>query len=142
MKLDRRNRGEVVEYRLAYELMNRGLNVSKPLVPARYDLLVDNGNRFFRVQVKSTHTVSEGANGCFRYRLTAVRSACRSYLANEVDVIAAYVAPLETWYFIPHLAFRSKEGKTAIYLFPNVENSKGRFEPYRGAWEIFDFRPE
>lgn len=110
----------------------RGLIVAKPWGDsARYDFLVDNGRRIFRVQVKSAGTLD---GGTYRIGSGSGRRSKRPYTRSQIDVLAAYVIPCKTWYLIPVDAFSPVK---TIRLCPHRESGR-RFERYREGWEMFD----
>ncbi|HYX69217.1 MAG TPA: group I intron-associated PD-(D/E)XK endonuclease [Terriglobales bacterium] len=124
-------RGELAEIRFLLEAAARGLVVAKPWgdnLP--YDFVVGGGRRWLRVQVKSTlHRVYRG------YQMATMhRRKVRGYTVRDIDFLAAYVIPAQTWYLIPVKAFT---GKLAIVLFPSRRPTRGgRFERYKEAWDL------
>ena len=126
-------RGDLVELRFWMEASRRGVIVSKPHERARYDFIVDCGERLWRVQVKSTSDLY-GRNA---YRLTACskqRSKARAYRRREVDWIAAYVIPTQEWYIFP---LREVKGEKSVYL-----HARSRFAKYRDAWHLLLNKPK
>src|ERR1700758_1283858 len=60
VKLTRKQRGEMAEAAFVAKAASLGLCLSKPWgESSRYDLIVDNGKRLLRVQVKSAHRAGE-----------------------------------------------------------------------------------
>ena len=71
-----------------------GFRVAKPWgESSRYDLVVDNGKRLIRVQVKSAHRA--GLHGGYTFH--AHGDSLRAYNASEIDVLVAYVVGLDAW---------------------------------------------
>ncbi|MBB6391600.1 hypothetical protein HD594_001913 [Microbacterium thalassium] len=75
-----------------------GCDVSWPLEPSRYDLVISSGGEMRRVQVKTTTT---RAAGTWKAYLSTSRSARRPYSPDEIDEffvidgdLAHYVIPL------------------------------------------------
>jgi len=61
--------------------------------------------------------------------------AKQTILADSiVDVLSAYIVPLDVWYHIPAKEITAK----GINLMPHIIGSKGKWEKYRGAWEVFE----
>ena len=125
-----RKRGGIVELRFWMEASRRGVIVSKPHEVARYDFIVDCGARLWRVQVKST-TVKV----CHQYRLALfVSTTKKQYTPEEVDFIAAYVIPEESWYIFP---LAEVLGKKFARLGPYTPLAK-----YRDAWHLLLDQPQ
>lgn len=117
--------------RFLLEAATRGLVVAKPWgdnLP--FDFVVGGGRRWLRVQVKSTlNRVHRG------YQVITVhRRTGRGYTARDIDFLAAYVIPDDTWYLIPVGACT---GKLALVVFPRKRpHHGGRFEPFKEAWHL------
>lgn len=86
-----------------------GWNVSWPLEPARYDLVVDSGNGLRRVQVKTT-TAREGNS--WKVYLSTSRQGRTVYDADEIDDFFVVDGEL-SYYLIPLAAVG---GLHAIHL--------------------------
>jgi hypothetical protein len=58
-----------------------------------------------------------------------------TYTADEIDFIAAFVAPHDAWYVIPLDAL---SGRKFIRVYPGVKMraKAGLFEQYREAWHL------
>ena len=115
--------GHVVELRFWIEALKRGVIVSRPHEGARYDFLVDNGLRVFRVQVKST---TAKVQRCFR--VNAFGGSGIRYAPREVDILAAYIIPQKEWWIIP---LRALKGSRSAVL-----SKTGRLRRYCEAWSL------
>ncbi len=85
----------------------------------------------WRVQVKCTTHLVEGF-----YHLAAHRHASGRavpYLPGEIDFLAAYVLPEDTWYIIPLGAF---VGRTSLLFRRRDDPRPGLYDAYREAWEL------
>ena len=83
-------------------LLQRGYGVLQPLgVNQRYDLVVDAGDRFLRVQCKTGRL----ENGSVKFRPVSVRSNRREVLvrgyAGEVDYFGIYCPETDDVYLVP-----------------------------------------
>ena len=130
-----KNQGELVELRFYVKAYEQGLIVSKPFGDnAKYDFIIDSGQMRNRVQVKSVGSkdTSSRAN---RYRIAATygKDAKKLYTEKQIDCLAAYVIPLDVWYIIPVTELVSG----SLSLFPHREKTKGYYEKYREAWDLF-----
>lgn len=129
-------RGELAEARFLARAMGMGLTVSKPFGDsAKYDFVVD-GGELKRVQVKSAwvkngtgYQIVAGPATDYTYGLR------RPYRAREIDFLAAYVAPEDTWFVIP----AKKLAKSNYLLLKTTREF--RFAEYREAWRLLRGRP-
>lgn len=126
-QLDSKRRGEVAEAAFLHKVATLGFSVAKPWGESdRYDFILDNGFRSWRVQVKSAYTGTHG----YTFR-AAGRVPNKVYTAKDIDFIVAYIAPEELWYVIP-IAMFTKRSTIKIYPWPKRKPSP--FERYREAW--------
>ncbi len=119
--------GELAELAFLHRAASLGFIVSKPWGDsAPYDFLVDARGRLTRVQVKSVSTAHRGA-----WRVVCTNRRHKTpYTAADIDLLAACIVPLDTWYLIPVAAFSPVKG---LRLRPG---SRRKFEPYREAWDL------
>ena len=76
-----------------------GFGVAKPWGDSEsYDFILDSGERFWRVQVKSSHVDTEGQGYSFNLGHGRVR---HPYTVDEIDVLAAYIVRENVWYVLP-----------------------------------------
>jgi hypothetical protein len=128
---NRKRRGEAAEAAFFARAASLGFSVLKPWGESgRYDLAVDSGHGFWRVQVKSTECYAE-----HRYRVKAAGWKA-TYTRDEIDFFAALVVPDNLWYIVPIQAVGSRKG---LRFYPHSRpKSKGDFERYREAWCLLD----
>ena len=121
----RKSRGEAAEAAFLAKAANLGFGICKPWGDSeRYDFVLDSGERFWRVQVKSTQRNAES-----RYRVRSGGCTAR-YTADEIDFLVAYIVPLDIWYVIPA---RAAVARQSLGFYPgNGEHSL--LEKYREAW--------
>ena len=126
----RKRLGELAELAFMCKAASLGFGVAKPYGDSdRFDFIVSWDRRLWRVQVKSTRTAHRrvyeiGAHGCW--------GGSDVYTKDEIDLIAAYVVPEDTWYLIPIEATR---GRKRLCLHPNVPRRQCyKYEKYREAW--------
>ena len=130
-----KQRGEWVELRFMASAAERGFCVLKPYGETRpYDVGIDHGPNFLRVQVKST-TCRTGT-GYFCQFMPHGRK--ERYKLSELDLFAAFVTPVEAWYIIPAALLLGAERKTGIMLYPVEPLKKDRYsyEAYKEAWPL------
>ena len=94
-----------------------------------YDFILDSGERFWRVQVKSIYRLSRCG-----YQAMAERSYHRRYTAEQIDFLVAYIVPRNIWYVIP-VGCIAVSAALAFYPSGSRRNAH-RYEPYREAWHL------
>ena len=111
--------------------------VSKPWGDTQaYDVGIEHGENFLRVQVKSTIVRS-----CAGYRCMFMpnHQKKRDYSLDQIDLFAAYVIPEDAWYLIPAVLLLGQRRRTMAMLCPVVEPAKKAsyiYEGYREAWNL------
>src|SRR5207253_6399644 len=121
--------GELAELAFMYRAASEGIGVA--------DFLVQHGRRLARVQVKSCFTTQRGYRRMGFAIIVAkhARKGVTLYSPDEIDSIAAFVAPHRAWYVIPVEALK---GRKSIRLYPGGKSKRiGAFyEDYREAWQL------
>ena len=126
---DTKKRGEWAELRFMARAAEHGLRVSKPWGDSsRYDFAVEHSGRFLRIQVKSTSI--QPHKGYFVCPLCRGRQ--KPYTSAEIDFLAVYIVPADTWYVIPIKVI--SRVKTGISLCPH--NSLSKHAVYQEAWHL------
>jgi hypothetical protein len=130
-KKDQRNfksfkqRGEWVELRFMAAAAERGFHVLKPWGDTRpYDVGIDHSPNFLRVQVKST-TCRTGTGYFCQFKPHYLKK--QDYTLAQLDLFAAYVIPVETWYLIPAALLLGAYRKTGLMLYPVEPLKKDRY---------------
>lgn len=132
-----KQRGEWVELQFMARAAQRRLIVSKPWGDMQaYDVGIEHGQNFLRVQVKST-TCRSGAG--YRCMFTPNALKKKDYSLKQIDVFAAYVIPADAWYLIPAAMLLGTRRITMTMLSPVTPPAKKasyRYECYREAWNL------
>jgi PD-(D/E)XK endonuclease len=116
-----------------------GFGVAKPWGDSeRYDYILDSGERFWRVQVKSTYAARAHGYVVNSSGLTAGKR--RPYTAEQIDVLVAYIVAEDTWYVIPVSAFAQRK-QMKLYPSGSKKRDGGRYEKYREAWDLMKAGP-
>jgi PD-(D/E)XK endonuclease len=102
----------------------------------RYDFIVDAGSRFWRVQIKATATRSLADTKS--RPPTALASARVTSPPDDIDLFAAYILPLDVWYFVPADALPPS---ASLRFYPHRRARHARFEQYRDAWHYLLLDP-
>jgi PD-(D/E)XK nuclease superfamily protein len=132
-----KQRGEWVELQFMAQAAQRRFAVGKPWGDTQaYDVGVENGGNYLRVQVKST-TQRSGAG--YRCQFTPNFRKKVDYSLDQIDLFAAYVIPEDAWYLIPAALLLGERRHAMAMLCPIVKPKKKasyRYEPYREAWTL------
>jgi hypothetical protein len=143
--------GEITELAFTLKAARLRFGVSHPFGDSeRYDVILDCHRdhlfqtdpystfldprarpRLIRVQVKATAHLLFG-----QYHVTIQRKVngrAVPYKLSEVDFIAAYVIPEDSWFIIPlpHIL-----GVTSLLLSPKNRRRPGPYDRYREAWHL------
>jgi hypothetical protein len=132
-----KERGEWVELVFMTEAARRRFAVSKPWGDTRpYDVGIEFGEYYLRVQVKST-TMRVGAGYLCQFKPNHLKKL--DYSLKQIDLFAAYVIPENAWYLIPASVLLGERRLTMAMLCPVVTPAKKasyRYECYREAWPL------
>jgi hypothetical protein len=122
--------GERSEANFLNRAASLGFGVAKPWGDSlRYDFVLDNGERLWRVQVKCTECLRAQA---YETRATYTTGKGRAvYTRADIDFIAAHIVPLDIWYILP---VEVCEPAPMLRFYPHREAKKMRLEQYREAW--------
>ena len=137
MRVNKR-KGTAYEYRFFSNILDRGYEL---FIPAGDDLPVDcvvqNGaGKLFKVQIKGTASPETSNRAKPRYKVIAGtgKKSKVSIDCTKVDILAAYVDPVDAWYIIPCLELN---GKLSTRFYPHSESSTARLEKFRENWGLF-----
>jgi hypothetical protein len=129
-------KGDLAELAFLHKAASLGFGVAKPYGDKeRYDFILDSGERFWRVQVRSTSCKASGPRNGY------VVSTCRSnhryeiitYQPEEIDIFAAQIVPLDIWYIIP---INQLAPARNLGLHPSGCRGGGCYEAFREAWHL------
>jgi hypothetical protein len=131
--------GTVYEYKFFSRILEKGYDL---FIPAGdnlpIDCIVQNGaGKLYKVQIKGTASENRegGRTGRKRYKVLAAtgQSSKMSIDCTKVDILAAYVEPVNTWYIIPCLEIGAK----SVWFYPHIENSRSMTERFKEEWDLF-----
>tara|TARA_R110002051_G_scaffold55750_1_gene103542 strand:- start:462 stop:875 length:414 start_codon:yes stop_codon:yes gene_type:complete len=131
-----KKKGASYEARFTAEALARGFEVLHPAGDyLSFDLmLLNSSGEPCRVQVKGTAHRQKNKISYKVFAVTRTGETAKNLLTPEqADVLAVYVEPADAWYLIPVDKLVNK----GVYLSPDDENSVGRYEPWREAWNVF-----
>lgn len=127
------------EYKFFSKILEKGYDL---FIPAGdnlpIDCIVQNGaGNLYKVQIKGTASENRegGRTGKKRYKVLAAtgQSSKTSIDCTKVDILAAYVEPVNTWYIIPCLEIGAK----SVWFYPHIENSRSMTERFKEEWDLF-----
>jgi hypothetical protein len=117
--------------------MRLGFVVAKPYgEDHRYDFMVEGGHKIWRVQVKTSASVRKGLWGVNIRRRT--NSIWMPYTESELDFLAAYILPEDTWYILP---VREIIGRTGLLFRSKGSPTPDIYAHYREAWHLLGEPP-
>ncbi|MGH9580190.1 MAG: group I intron-associated PD-(D/E)XK endonuclease, partial [Terriglobales bacterium] len=97
---------------------------------------VESRSGLHRVQVKSTMFKRSGRYQCLchwsRGGQGTPERAIKRYLPTQVDFVAAYVVPEDSWFIIPTSELRRK----SLYLPTKNRTKPSPYDNYREAWRL------
>ena len=96
---------------------------------------IEHGGDLTRVQVKSS-SVRNGTGYFCQFRRNYLVK--EPYSIDEVDLFAAYIIPVSTWYLIPASVILKPTLKVALTLYPvtTLKQDRYKYEHYREAWGL------
>jgi len=126
-------KGSIAEQKVILKAVEKGLVVSRPTSPCRYDLILDDGQTLQRVQVKyADGGVGAESSGSVCVNLRSwnhsygkSRDKGKTYTEEEIDLVLAYIPKLD---IIVKLGPELFEGKKALAIRieePKNGQSKG-----------------
>lgn len=120
------------ELSFAAEAAEHGMTILFPYNNTTpYDVVVDAGNGFRRVQVKTTNNYNEERD-CYRASITHGHGNAKvTYTTDDADYVACQT-PDNTWYIIP---MAEVAGVGMINLYPH-RGSLGNYELWRERWDL------
>lgn len=120
--------GAIAEFKFVTLCLERDFEPHLPITPMPWDCLITCPAGDVKVQVKATRRTY--GNGFIV--TTGVGCGRKDNISEDVDVVACYVLPLDTWWLIPRSDLTGKTTK----LYPQNE-SKGKYKKYQNNWSIF-----
>ncbi len=123
-------KGDVVELGFAHKAASLGFGAAKPYGDnERYDFILDSGERFWRVQVRSTYgRWGRGHNGFGIPSTNGTKRNAKPYRDTEIDFFVAYIVPADVWYVVPVNQIAPFQ---CLSFYPYGCRIGGFFESYR-----------
>ena len=106
------------------------LGMSRPRGDARWDVGVNYERLHWKVKVKSTEFTRRAES----YSLNVMGPGRKPYRDQDVDFVAVYLIPRDTWYIIPYKEMVRKNGKKLCTLHFTWGSKRQKWGKYREAW--------
>jgi hypothetical protein len=125
--------GELSEAAFLLKAETLGFHIANPWGDSeRYDFILDTGSRLWRVQLKCTEVLrARGYDVQPSYSIYGQGKI--AYSADDIDVLAAHIVPLNVWYILPIEAFAPSK---SLRFYPDIDCKRARWEQYREAWHL------
>jgi len=131
--------GTAWEYDFVAQALGQGLDVYIPCGELPVDCMVVNPTgTVYRVQCKGTaHNNKTNSQNSDRYKIIAgTGSSSKTPIdCTKVDIVACYIAPEKTWYFIPCLEMG---GHLSMWFYPTKKDSASKYAKYKEDWSVFN----
>jgi hypothetical protein len=88
-------KGELALLRALQRAVEKGWIASRPTRDCRYDVVLDDGERLYRVQVKYAGRRAWNCEGAVSLDFTKGGRRDRTYLDHEIDAVLAYIAQVD-----------------------------------------------
>jgi PD-(D/E)XK endonuclease len=128
-------KGDLAELAFLFKAASLGFGVAQPYGDKeRYDFILDSGERFWRVQVRST-SYAEAERSAYTVNASHIGKGHKveTYQPEEIDFLAAYIVPVDIWYIVPVNQLASLR---FLRLYPSGCKWGGCFEAFREAWHL------
>lgn len=91
-------KGEIAQIKAELRALEKGFVPSRPIVPCRYDLIIDDGTTRWRTQVKYANGVASGTPNAVLCSLnyTDRNKVDHAYTEEQVDAFIIYVPRVES----------------------------------------------
>jgi hypothetical protein len=109
-------KGELALLRVMQRAVEKGWLASRPTRDCRYDLVLDDGAKLYRVQVKYAGRPAVHCQGAVSLDFTKGGRRERTYLDSEVDAVLVYVAPADAVIWLKPEHFHSRRAMQLRYI--------------------------
>lgn len=125
-------KGQLAELKVQQRAVEKGFLVSKPIYDGgRYDLIIDDGKRLWRAQVKYADGEASHCDGAVTVGLEKQRKdKTHLYTSDEIDLLLVYLPKKELVLCFSVEQFHQKTG-IQIRLEPPKNNQKNGINFYR-----------
>lgn len=127
MKQTTNVKGQIAAAKAELRALELGYLPSKPIFDARYDLILDNGEKLIRVQIKYADGKTSHGNGSIAVKLAYEnrRKEVFTYQNTEVDGLIVYLPKIDKLCFFEPKTFVGKKRIYIRYLKSKNNQKKG-----------------
>ncbi|MBP9669908.1 hypothetical protein KBD75_00740 [Candidatus Woesebacteria bacterium] len=121
-------KGQIATTKAQLRALELGYKISIPIMDYRYDLVLDDGHKLWRVQVKYANGVPANSQGAVVVKLayeTRQRRHVYTYHEDEVDALVVYIPKTDQLCWFPCHAFVGKK-VLCVRLEPPLNGQKTR----------------
>ena len=126
-------KGSVAEHKVMLRALEKGFLVSKPILPCRYDLVLDDGDKLYRAQVKYAQGKVGMESECsvavqlrsWNHAEDGSRSKCKVYSKDEIDFVLVYIPHVDRIAKLGPDLFEAKASVSIRYAASKNKQSKG-----------------
>ena len=114
--MNTQEKGQVAQLKVELRTLEKGFIASRPVIDSRYDLVIDDGIKLWKVQIKyvdSKPKTSEVVNVDLRKYPGNDTRKRRVYTKKEIDAVIAYIPKIDILCWLPPELF---DGKVGVYL--------------------------
>jgi hypothetical protein len=127
-----RKQGDLGEVAFLHKATALGFMVAQPYGSGYpFDFIVQGGQTLWRLQVKAVTHMKFGLYAATICRCQGRRN--RAYRQGEVDFVAIYIIPEDTWYILP---VREVENRLMLLFRPKGYRRPDIYAHYREAWHL------
>lgn len=125
MKITTNMKGQLAVSKAELRAFELGYLPSRPLFDARYDLVIDDGKKLSRLQIKYADGKPTNTDGAVVVRLeyTDRRKNSYTYQNDEVDGLVVYIPKIDKLCLLPKSVFINKK-KISIRIGKSKNNQK------------------
>lgn len=124
------HKGELAELEVQKRSVELGYTVSKPTIPARYDLIIDDGVKLQRAQIKYCDATDlRRPTGHVKLGLVKTHKNTKlRYTSDEIDVVLAYLPSVDKIIKLEADMFHNKQ---VVYIrTEKPKNNQKKFNWY------------
>lgn len=128
-KLHRHHLGQIGQLKVELEASKKGLTTSLPTLPVRYDILLDDGKKIYKAQIKYCNNKSRHPKDKDWIMLLLERKHInqKKYNKNDVDLLLVYLPVIDKVLAFPPKLFHNR---ARIYINIRNKNSTRYWEKF------------
>lgn len=127
MNVTTNHKGQLAVSKTELRSLELGYLPSRPLYDSRYDLIIDNGQKLLKVQIKYADGKSSNSTGSIVVKLAYTNRLKKvyTYQNNEIDGLIVYFPKINKLCFFPPKVFVGKTRIQVRYLGSKNNQKKG-----------------